>query len=103
MTRRGRSISLRSRKAVGERRSKRRSRVGARTIAWASEPVSDKEGPRRDKGDRMTTECFVGIDVSKDKVDIAVRPTNEEWQAPLTPDGIAQVVSRIREIAPRLV
>jgi len=51
----------------------------------------------------MTTECFVGIDVSKDKVDIAVRPTNEEGQAPLTPDGIAQVVGRLREIDPRMV
>src|SRR5438552_6705575 len=103
MTRRGRPIALRSRKSVGERRSKRRSRVGARTIAGASEPVSDKEGPRRDKENRMTTECFVGIDVSKDKVDLAVRPTNEEWQAPLTPGGIAQVVGRMREIAPTVV
>jgi len=51
----------------------------------------------------MTTECFVGIDVSKDKVDLAVRPTNEEWQAPLTPGGIAQVVGRMREIAPTVV
>jgi transposase len=51
----------------------------------------------------MRTECFVGIDVAKDKVDIAVRPTQEEWQAPLTPRGIAQVVSRMREIGPQLV
>jgi len=51
----------------------------------------------------MRTECFVGIDVAKDKVDIAVRPTQEEWQAALTPSGIAQVVSRLGEIGPRLV
>ena len=51
----------------------------------------------------MTAECFVGIDVSKDKVDIAVRPTQEEWQAPLTPRGITQVVNRLREIDPALV
>jgi transposase len=51
----------------------------------------------------MVTECFVGIDVAKDKVDLAVRPTHEEWQAPQTARGIAQVVSRLREIAPTLV
>jgi transposase len=55
------------------------------------------------KVERMESECFVGIDVAKDHVDLAVRPTQEEWQAPMTPRGIAEVVKRLREISPTLV
>jgi transposase len=51
----------------------------------------------------MVSACIVGVDVAKDHVDIAVRPTEEQWQAPTTPRGIAQVVSRLREMAPQLV
>lgn len=51
----------------------------------------------------MAAECFVGIDVAKDHADLAVRPTEEEWQAPMTLSGIADVVSRLQEIGPTLV
>jgi len=50
-----------------------------------------------------STERFVGIDLAKDHLDLAVRPTQEQWQAPLTALGIADVVSRLQEIQPILV
>ncbi len=48
-------------------------------------------------------ERFVGIDVAKDHLDLAVRPTPEQWQAPLTAAGIAEVVSRLQAIQPTLI
>lgn len=50
-----------------------------------------------------SSQRFVGIDVAKDHVDLAVRPTQEQWQAPTTAEGIAGVVSRLRAIQPTLI
>ena len=46
---------------------------------------------------------FVGIDVSKDRFDVAVRPTGEAWQVPHDPQGISSLTERLRELAPHLV
>ncbi len=46
---------------------------------------------------------FVGIDVSKDRLDVAVRPTGEAWQASYNPRGIGELVHRLGELAPQLV
>lgn len=51
----------------------------------------------------MAKECFVGIDVAKDQLDLAVRPGREAWQAPTTTAGIARVVSRLQELQPSLI
>ena len=39
---------------------------------------------------------FVGIDVAKATLDVAVRPSGQRWQAANTPVGIAAVVRRLR-------
>ena len=31
--------------------------------------------------------CFVGIDVAKAQLDIALRPSGERWPSPTTPAG----------------
>ncbi len=46
---------------------------------------------------------FVGIDVSKDHLDVAVRPTGEAWQVSYDSQGISDLVGRLRELAPQLV
>ena len=46
---------------------------------------------------------FVGIDVSKDRLDVAVRPTGEAWQAPYNSQGVSDLVQRLGELAPQLV
>lgn len=46
---------------------------------------------------------FVGIDVSKDHLDLAVRPAGEAWQVSHDPQGINSLTERLRELAPRLV
>jgi transposase len=46
---------------------------------------------------------FMGIDVSKLHLDIAVRPTNERFQTENTSEGIAQWVTQIQALRPTLV
>src|SRR5579883_2383877 len=49
------------------------------------------------------TGTFVGIDVAKDKLDIAVRPSAEPWVAPQTEEGLTTLVARLVALAPELV
>ena len=52
----------------------------------------------------MPEDLFVGIDVSKATLDVAVRPSNESWSVPNSEPGISDLVGRLRELpAPRLV
>lgn len=51
----------------------------------------------------MEALLFVGIDVSKATLDVAVLPTAETWRAANDPDGIDALVARIVGLAPALV
>jgi transposase len=46
---------------------------------------------------------FVGIDVSKAHLDVAVRPGGESFRLPNTPAGIAALTQRLTGLAPALV
>ena len=46
---------------------------------------------------------FVGIDVAKATLDIAVRPTAETWSAPNDATGIDALVTRLGALAPTLI
>ena len=48
-------------------------------------------------------ELFVGIDVSKAALDIAVAPTGEVWSVANSTEGMQQLVKKLGEIAPRLI
>ncbi len=50
----------------------------------------------------MATSSYVGIDVSKAKLDLAVLE-GCEWQVDNTPDGIAQLVKEMVELQPELI
>jgi len=47
--------------------------------------------------------CFVGIDVAKDTLDVALRPTAETWSVANDDAGIAALVAQLRAAAPTLV
>ena len=49
------------------------------------------------------TEVFIGIDVSKDTLDVAVRPTAEEMTFANTEDGIALMTDFIQPFSARLI
>lgn len=45
----------------------------------------------------------VGIDISKDKLDIGVVPTSEKWSLPNEVDGLAELACKLSELSPKLV
>jgi len=46
---------------------------------------------------------FIGIDVAKTRLDVAVRPTDQQWQVTYTEKGIQELVEQITEFHPTLV
>ena len=46
---------------------------------------------------------FVGIDVSKAHLDVAVRPTGDEWRSPNTDAGVRRAAARLKDLRPALV
>jgi transposase len=48
-------------------------------------------------------ELFVGIDVSKAVLDIAVAPVGDAFSVPNTVDGVQELVKRLKALSPRLV
>ena len=53
----------------------------------------------------MTTSSgkFVGVDVSKDQLDVAVLGEEREWQVDNTEAGIAELVKQLQELGPDLI
>ena len=47
--------------------------------------------------------CFVGIDVAKAQLDIAVRPSGERWAVPNDASGVATLVDRVQALKPTLI
>lgn len=69
------------------------------------ESVSGKVGTscimsEGDMADKVGSSVFVGIDVSKLTLDIAVRPSGEHWQVENTIEGIAGLVAKLRSLTP---
>ena len=46
---------------------------------------------------------FVGIDVSKAQVDVAVRPGDDRWEIPHDDGGIGRLVSQMKRLEPAMV
>ncbi len=46
---------------------------------------------------------YIGIDVAKAQVDVAVHPTGMRWQAPSTEEGVQELISRVEALQPTLV
>ena len=47
--------------------------------------------------------CFVGIDVAKAQLDIALRPSGERWAVPNDTSGVATLVDRLQSLHPTLI
>jgi len=47
--------------------------------------------------------CFVGIDVAKAQLDIALRPSGERWAVPNDASGVAPLVDRLQALHPTLI
>jgi len=47
--------------------------------------------------------CFIGIDVAKAQVDIAVRPSGARWAVPNDPSGVMTLVDQLQPLHPTLM
>ena len=47
--------------------------------------------------------CFVGIDVAKAQVDIALRPSGERWAVPNDTSGVTTLVDQLQALQPTLI
>src|SRR5947208_13042763 len=77
--------------------------VRARTVAGAVSPHHARwgaNGALRDGG--AMPSAFVGLDVSKDQIDVRVQPTGEQWRVEQTDEGRAQLAARLAGGAPAL-
>lgn len=77
----------------------------ARTVTGGSPRIrQDGIATAGDTGGAMNaTERFVGIDVSKDTLDVAIRPDGTHRQVPNTDDGFDQLVALLRPLEPVLI
>jgi len=50
---------------------------------------------------KVTT--WIGIDISKAKLDVAVSPTADHWQTDRTPAGLSALVERVRALRPERI
>jgi len=48
----------------------------------------------------MAPNVFIGIDVSKQRLDVALRPTGAKWSVANDAAGVALLVERVRALAP---
>jgi transposase len=51
----------------------------------------------------MAAEVFIGIDVARESLEIATRPTGDHWQVGNDPDGISALVARLQAVRPVLI
>jgi hypothetical protein len=76
----------------------------ARTVVRAKRARIVQGRARNIKELRMEQEpIYIGIDVAKAQVDVAVHSTCLRWQAPYTEEGVQELVSRVHALGPTLV
>src|ERR1700716_3792585 len=51
----------------------------------------------------MASEIFIGIDVARDSLEVAVRPSGEQWSVGNHSVGIAELLVRLRAFRPTLI
>jgi transposase len=51
----------------------------------------------------MAAEVFIGIDVARDSLEVAVRPTGQQWRVANTTAGIAELLVGVRAPRPTLI
>jgi transposase len=51
----------------------------------------------------MMSESFIGIDVSKEKLDVKARPSDRSWETPNVGESFSQLIERLRGLSPTLI
>lgn len=80
-------------------------RSRARTVARARSSYPARPGNGNASRTRRghMSDVFVGVDVSKAWLDVAVRPSGEQWRVGNDEAGFAELVGKLRPLQPKLV
>ena len=71
----------------------------ARTVAWANQARILQGRASNSQEVLMEQEAiYVGIDVAKNQLDVAVRPAGDRWEVPHDEAGVRQLVSRLKAL-----
>src|SRR5271157_1792999 len=71
-----------------------------RTVAWAKEPASRKDG----KGDKaMSSTTYIGIDVSKDELEVFLSSTGEHQTVANTESGVSSLIPLLPSADQKLI
>ena len=74
------------------------------TVTWANRARIVQGRINTETGGEMEGEVrFVGIDVSKAQLDVAVRPTGKRWVLPYDETGIEGLIPQLVDLEPALV
>src|SRR5918996_4023603 len=71
-------------------------------VPGPAKPASCKDGPVG-REPLESEGPYVGIDVSKDQLDVAMRPSGDSWSMANDASGITEVVQRLAQLHPKLV
>lgn len=74
-----------------------------RTVVWAGGARILQGRVRKENVLMEPTPSYVGIDVAKGHLDVAVHPSGEEWRVEHHPEGISNLATQLAALAPTLV
>ena len=76
----------------------------ARTVAWANRARIVQGRASNSQEEFMEQEVtYVGVDVAKAQLDVAVRPTGDRWEVSRDEAGVHQLVSCLKALEPVMV
>ena len=96
----GRSIDLGSNKTVGQRGRHTRISNKARTVVRVNQTRMMQGRAKREKKPMTEEAVYVGVDVAKSTLDVAVTDSGETWQFVNDDEGISQAVHYIASVKP---
>ncbi len=96
----GRSIDLGSNKTVGQRGRHTRISNKARTVVRVNQARMMQGRAKREKKPMTEEAVYVGVDVAKSALDVAVTDSGETWQFVNDDEGISQAVHYIASVKP---
>jgi len=96
----GRSIDLGSNKTVGQRGRHTRISNKARTVVRVNQTRMMQGRAKREKKPMTEEAVYVGVDVAKSALDVAVTDSGETWQFVNDDEGISQAVHYIASVKP---
>ena len=80
-----------------------RTEVEPAQLHGSTKPASCKDGPLSQEVFMEQESIFIGIDVAKAQLDVAVRPADDRWEISHDDAGIGQLVSQLKSLEPAMV